>query len=185
MKDIIYCPALLTDGFNTYSPTAIKRLFQGKKVSHIMDFNYDDGQYAIIAENTSHISVSGVQEKLSAVLDKGKVRLANEGERGRFIIKPAPDNKALRDRKQIPANEHLTMQIARQVYNIMTAENGMIFLRMAHRLILQDDLMNTSLHTHDEDFALEGGLSDTLENLIYMNRKGIRAGRILSPSGKK
>ena len=127
MKDIIYCPALLTDGFNTYSPTAIKRLFQGKKVSHIMDFNYDNGQYAIIAENTSHISVSGVQEKLSAVLDKGKVRLANEGERGRFIIKPAPDNKALRDRKQIPANEHLTMQIARQVYNIMTAENGMIF----------------------------------------------------------
>ena len=70
MKDIIYCPALLTDGFNTYSPTAIKRLFQGKKVSHIMDFNYDDGQYAIIAENTSHISVSGVQEKLLPYLTR-------------------------------------------------------------------------------------------------------------------
>jgi serine/threonine-protein kinase HipA len=28
-----------------------------------------------------------------------------------------------------PANEHLTMQIAAQVYQIQTAENGMVFFR--------------------------------------------------------
>lgn len=266
MKNITCCPSTLTDGFHTYSPTAIKRLFQGKKASHIMDFNYDDEQYAVIVENTSRISVSGVQEKLSAVLENGKVRLAGDGEQGRFIIKPAPDNKALRDRKQIPANEHLTMQIARQVYNIATAENGMIFfadgtpayitrrfdIREDGTKILQEDfasligktsethgqdfkytgsykdiaqvirqyvpawmvetgkffervvfnyafsngdahlknfslqvskdgdyllspaydLMNTSLHTRDEDFALEGGLSDTLEKSDIYEQKG-------------
>lgn len=29
----------------------------------------------------------------------------------------------------MPANEHLTMQIARQVYGLETAENALIFLR--------------------------------------------------------
>jgi serine/threonine-protein kinase HipA len=30
----------------------------------------------------------------------------------------------------MPANEHLTMQIARQVYGIETAENALIFFKM-------------------------------------------------------
>jgi serine/threonine-protein kinase HipA len=29
----------------------------------------------------------------------------------------------------VPANEHLTMQLARQVYKINTAENGLIFFK--------------------------------------------------------
>ena len=34
--------------------------------------------------------------------------------------------------KQILANEHLTMQIARQIYQISTAENGIVFFQMVH-----------------------------------------------------
>ena len=35
----------------------------------------------------------------------------------------------LKDVNQVPANEHLTMQIARQVYRINTAENALVFFK--------------------------------------------------------
>jgi serine/threonine-protein kinase HipA len=58
---------------------------------------------------------------------KNKLRLVNEGERGTYILKPIPAAGKRPD--QMPANEHLTMQIARQVYQIETAENALIFFR--------------------------------------------------------
>lgn len=75
----------------------------------------------------NQLSISGVQEKFSVLLEKNKLRLIREGERGTYILKPIPG--AGRRADQMPANEHLTMQIARQVYNIETAENALIFFR--------------------------------------------------------
>lgn len=177
MNPIKCCPSTLATGYTTYSPAAYKNLFSGKKVSHIMDFSYDDEQYATIATNAKHISVSGVQEKLSAIEDNGKIRLVGNEEQGRFILKPSPDNKALRDRKQIPANEHLTMQIARQVYQIRTAENGIIFfsdntptyitkrfdVREDGTKIPQEDfasLIQKTSETHGQDFKYSGSYED-------------------------
>lgn len=71
------------------------------------------------------MSISGVQEKFSVLLDKNKLRLIEEGERGTYILKPIPATGGRPD--QMPANEHLTMQIARQVFGIETAENALIF----------------------------------------------------------
>lgn len=71
------------------------------------------------------ISVSGVQEKFPAVVDGGRIRLAAEGERSTHILKPAPWDATLGERWQIPANEHLTMQIASEVYNIPVAAHGL------------------------------------------------------------
>ncbi|MEM8584101.1 MAG: HipA domain-containing protein [Bacteroidota bacterium] len=68
-----------------------------------------------------------MQEKFSVVLDKNKIRLAREDERGTHILKPIPQIGLKRE--QMPANEHLTMQIARQVYKIDTAENALIFFK--------------------------------------------------------
>ena len=164
MRKIKCCPSTLASGFTTYSPTASKRLFGGKRVSHIMNFSYDDDQYAAITENTIHISVSGVQEKISAVEDSGYIRLVNGNEQGRYIIKPAPENKALRDRKQIPANEHLTMQIARQVYQILTAENGIIFFSddTPAYITKRVDILDNGIKVPQEDFAsLIGKTSET------------------------
>jgi serine/threonine-protein kinase HipA len=78
-------------------------------------------------ENRKRISISGVQEKLSVVLDKNILRLSNEGEQGTYILKPIP--RDLKKVDQVPANEHLTMQIAKQVYGINVAENAMIFFK--------------------------------------------------------
>ena len=78
-------------------------------------------------ENRKRISISGVQEKLSAVWEKGAVRLTQEGEAGTYILKPIPRDMDRVD--MIPANEHLTMQIAKQVFGLRVAENGLIFFR--------------------------------------------------------
>lgn len=126
MKQIHVCPGNLTPGFDKYSPSCLQHLFDGKEASPLLDFNYDADEVDF-ASVINQISISGVQEKLSAILHNDKIILTPDGEQGRYIIKPAPHYKHLRFRNQIPANEHLTMQIARQVYKIVTAENGLVF----------------------------------------------------------
>lgn len=126
MRNINVCPGTLISGYDTYSPTCLRKVFDGKKVSHIIDFSYKDSPESLIS-SINRISISGVQEKLSAIIKKGKIIITPEGESGRYIIKPIPDYKHLRFRNNIPANEHLTMQIASQVYKIKTAENAMVF----------------------------------------------------------
>lgn len=122
------CPGTLAPGYRTYSSRAAARLFDGKRVSHVLDFSCEgDDAAALIAGNIGRISLSGVQEKLSATLKEGKIVLTPPGEKGTYILKPVPLNRTLRYRHFIPANEHLTMQIAHQVYDIPTAGNGMIF----------------------------------------------------------
>jgi serine/threonine-protein kinase HipA len=81
----------------------------------------------LFLENRKRISISGVQEKLSLILEKNTLRLTKEGEQGTYILKPIP--RDLKKVDQVPANEHLTMQIAKQVYGIHTAENALIFFK--------------------------------------------------------
>ena len=59
------------------------------------------------------------------MLEKNKLRLTKEGEQGTYLLKPIP--RDVKNVDQVPANEHLTMQIARQVYGLQTAENALIF----------------------------------------------------------
>lgn len=128
LPDIHFCPGTLAFGYVTYSNTCLKRVFHGKKVSHILSYaspatNQETDE--LFEENRKRMSISGVQEKFSVILDKNKLRLIEEGERGTYILKPIP--AAGRRPDQMPANEHLTMQLARQVYGIETAENALIF----------------------------------------------------------
>ena len=128
MKTIEVCPSTLRPGFSTYSPQAVKELFDGLVVSPFIDIDFEnerDQQQAM--ENMNNMSISGAQEKFSAIIDDGKIRLTHKGEQATYILKPAPFNLSLSTRKQIPANEHLTMQIASQVYGIRTASNGLCF----------------------------------------------------------
>lgn len=128
MTDIVNCPSNLAEGFSTYSPKARRALFDGRKVSHLLDFNIDEFHTTgAVAEAMHRISVSGVQEKFPAVLKDSQIRIAGDDDRSTYILKPAPWDRTLVERKQIPANENLTMQIASQVYGIRTAENGLCF----------------------------------------------------------
>ncbi len=119
-----YCPSTLKEGFDTFSPLALRRLFGGKKVSYVLPFVLEYAAHNIA--DVQRISISGVQEKVSLLLDNNALRLIKANEHGQYILKPIP-NSRFGAVDEIPANEHLTMQIAKQVYKIETAENTIIF----------------------------------------------------------
>ena len=132
MINLKYCPGTLAEGFTTYSPICLRSVFRNKKVSHILPYpkpQTNDDMEELFMENRKRISIPSVQEKLSLLLEKNQLRLTREGEQGEYILKPIP--RDLKKIDQVPSNEHLTMQIASQVYGIGTATNSLIFLRMA------------------------------------------------------
>ncbi|HEV7645197.1 MAG TPA: HipA domain-containing protein [Pyrinomonadaceae bacterium] len=127
MPEINVCPGILAKGFSTYSPMALRALFDRRKVSHVLPFasRVSEESAELFIQNRKRISISGVQEKLSLVLEKNKLRLTKLYEHGTYILKPTP--RDVKNVTQVPANEHLTMQIARQVYSMETAANAIIF----------------------------------------------------------
>ncbi|MCQ2074074.1 MAG: HipA domain-containing protein [Bacteroidaceae bacterium] len=156
MIDIANCPSNLSKGFSTYSPKARKALFDGRKISHLLDFNIDEFHTAgAVAEAMHRISVSGVQEKFPAVLKDSRIRIAGDDDRSTYILKPSPWDRTLIERKQIPANEHLTMQIASQVYGIKTAENGLCFTPKGEIVYITKrfDILPDGTKLPMEDFA--------------------------------
>ena len=154
------CPGTLAEGFTTYSPLCVRHLFANKKVSHILSYDTPAKDEAVaeqFMENRKRISISGVQEKLSVVLEKNTLRLSNEGEQGTYILKPIP--RDLKKVDQVPANEHLTMQIAKQVYGINVAENAMIFFKDGSPAYITKrfDVKQDGVKWGKEDFATLAG----------------------------
>ncbi|MBL7933040.1 MAG: HipA domain-containing protein, partial [Bacteroidia bacterium] len=158
--DIQYCPGSLKEGFTTYSGAVLRRMFDNKKVHHVLPFPSPDTEGPLqekFMENRRRISISGVQEKLSVILIKNKLRLTEQGEQGQYILKPIP--RDVKKVSQVPANEHLTMQIAKQVYDIATAENALIFFtddKPAY-LTRRFDLKPSAGKYLQEDFAAIAG----------------------------
>jgi serine/threonine-protein kinase HipA len=180
-QELTNCPGTLAKGFNTYSRTCLKRMFQGKAVSHVLAYDSPLGNSTSdqqFEESRKRISISGVQEKFSMLLDRNKLRLTNEGEHGTYIIKTIPSFGKKPD--QMPANEHVTMQIARQVFGIETAENALIFFRngtpayITKRFDVQQDgsklaqedfasLAGRTPQTHGEHFKYAGNYLELFE----------------------
>ncbi|WP_306293781.1 type II toxin-antitoxin system HipA family toxin [Winogradskyella forsetii] len=174
MLKLTNCPGTLSKNHSSYSNTALKRVFNGRKVSPILPYDSpaSNEQTAVLfTENRKRISISGVQEKFSVLLEKNKLRLITEGEQGQYILKPIPN--VGKNASQMPANEHVTMQIARQVFAMETAENALIFFKngepayITKRFDVKDDstkwaqedfasLASRTPQTHGEDFKYSG-----------------------------
>jgi serine/threonine-protein kinase HipA len=185
LAEINYCPGTLSAGYTTYSRTCLRNVFKGRKVSHLLPYTSPTSDSAtddLFLENRKRISISGVQEKFSVILDKNKLRLIEEGERGAYILKPIPG--AGNNSDQMPANEHLTMQIAKQVFHIETAENALIFFKdgtpgyITKRFDVNDEgnklakedfasLTGRTPQTHGEHYKYEG---NCLELFDYMKK---------------
>lgn len=159
------CPSLLRPGFSTYCPAALKQLFGGKKVSHILPYDApwsSDEDMEKFMSNSKQLSISGVQEKYSLIQVKNQLRLTEQGEQGTHILKPIPTQ--LKRPQQLPANEHLTMQIASQVYNIQTAPSALIFFKNGEAAYItrRFDVKPDGSKLGKEDFAtLLGRTADT------------------------
>jgi len=192
---IEHCPGTLAKGYDTYSRTCLNRVFDGRKVAHILPYeapNSNRRTDKLFEANQTRISISGVQEKFSVLLEKNKLRLIKKGEQGTHILKPIPHFGERRD--QMPANEHLTMQIARQVYNIETAENALIFFQneapayITKRFDVKPDgskkakedfatLSGKTPQTHGEHYKYEGNYLE----LFQIMKKFLPAYRIEIP----
>jgi len=165
LNELKYCPGTLAEGFSSYSSGCLRNWFNGKKVSHILPYDPPQQSEEVaeqFMENRKRISISGVQEKLSFTLEKNQLRLTKEGEQGTYILKPIP--RDLKRIDQVPANEHVTMQIAKQVYGLNTAECAMIFFRDGSPAYITKrfDVKDDGSKLGKEDFAsLAGKSKDT------------------------
>lgn len=153
-----------------YSPRVLKTLFFGTQVSPYLDFSIkglNKSGEAIAA--AQRISVSGVQEKFPAVIDGGKIRLSQDGERSTHILKPAPWDETIATRRHIPANEHLTMQIAARVYGIQTAANGLCVSSDGQLVYItrRFDILPDGAKAEMEDFASVCGRNEQTDGTHF------------------
>jgi len=167
---LLFCPSTLTEGNTSYSRSAVQRLFSNHKVAHVLPYD-SPSSYELMAgsylENRTSISIAGAQEKYSLVLEKNKLRLAQAGESGQYLLKPIPTLG--RNRHGMPANEHVTMQIARQVFQIETAENGIIFFQNGEMAYLTKrfDRTESGQKLAKEDFAVLAGRTPQTHGINY------------------
>ncbi len=175
LDEINHCPCTLSEGFNTYSTNALRLLFDRKKVSHVLDFNAPKADEEVaekLRQNSKTISISGAQFKQSLILDKNKLRLTEQGEPGRYILKPIPLRAPFGKEEELPANEHLTMQIAKQAYGIVVAECALLFFKNGEPAYITKrfDYAADGRKIAQEDFASISGKSKEKDGEHYRNR---------------
>ena len=164
MEVLNICPSTLVEGFQTYSPAAVKLLFDGNPVSHILPFrspNNEEAENEEYAKHVGRVSLSGVQPKAGLIIKGNQLVRPSEQERSRYILKPAPSSYALLERKDCPANEHLSMQLASQVYHIETAPNALCFFSDGEQAYItrRFDAAPDGSKYQQEDFASLAGLT--------------------------
>ncbi|PLX00633.1 MAG: phosphatidylinositol kinase [Marinilabiliales bacterium] len=170
LNTINNCPGTLAEGHTTYSRACLSKVFRGRKVSHLLPYDSPASNPVtdeLFNENRKGMSISGVQEKFSVLLQKNKLRLIKEGEQGEYILKPIPS--AGKRPEYMPANEHLTMQIAKQAFGIEVAENALIFFKDGSPAYITKrfDVMDDGSKLAQEDFASLSGRTPQTHGELY------------------
>ena len=169
---------------NEYCLSCRKKLFDGKRVATILEFDKPKAENrAMYNEYSKRMSISGVQLKYSLQLIGNKLALCEKD--GQYIIKPIPTADHLAMIKEAPENEHLTMQIASQVFNIKTAHNALIYfkddtpayitkrfdVKLDGTKYIQEDfaqITNRTNESHGESYKYDGSYFEIAE-LIKKN----------------
>ena len=115
------CNGCLKDNTNGFCSSCATILFDRSKVSPQLKFNWEDISKRIDGQPMG-FSISGVQRKGFIGKPRGidLVPKMDVNEKSLYIIKPLLSKFNLPD--QSPANEHVTMQIAKQLFGIKIAE---------------------------------------------------------------
>lgn len=155
----------------TWTPRARQELFDGARVSKTLGFRRQDF-FDIKQEQNQRMSISGVQDKLVLRLVDGHLEPVDSG--GTYILKPIPSTP-MRQVGELPANEHLTMQLARQVWGIHTAPNTLVFMSDGELAYLTRRFDRTSEgdKIHQEDFCQLLGAPDKYESSYQAIAGGI------------
>jgi len=146
------CPSCLKPGYREFCRRCRKQLFNGVKVPPVLPFSRPD---YINRKRTqvSRLSISGVQSKHSVRLEGTALTLTEDN--GEFILKPIMPGD-LDNFNTMPANEHFTMQCARQIFNLPTAECAVVFFSddvSPAYLVKRFDIAADGSRYLQEDFA--------------------------------
>jgi serine/threonine-protein kinase HipA len=118
------CNGCLKENIDGFCSACEKKLFDRSKVSCQLEFNWNDIQDRIMGQ-PSGFSISGVQPKGFIGRDKNNLLVPNRDIESMYIIKPFLDSRRSLYNDS-PANEHLTMTMANQLFNISTAKCGLV-----------------------------------------------------------
>ena len=134
----------------TYCTKCKNELFHGRNIHQL---NFDKKEfYEYRQSQASRISISGVQDKISLALEGNN--LVPTATNGTYILKPVPATQ-LHHSEDIVANEHLSMQLSKQIFKIPTAANAIVHFRngeMAY-LVKRFDYAKDGNKLDQEDFA--------------------------------
>ena len=159
MSNCAGCLKRLRKADGDFCPACRAELFDGAPVPAVLPFAAPAQATMAEAENfralTRQISISGVQEKFSLALSPaapGRLDLVVRG--GAYLLKPVPPARFAAV-ESVPANEHFTMQLARQVFGLPTAACAL--LRFADGssayLTRRFDVLPSGERLPQEDFA--------------------------------
>jgi len=150
-----------------YCTKCQKDLFGGKKVEHILPFNSPYKEDSdLYRDLTKRLSISGVQVKYSMRLEGKDLVLTDKG--GQYILKPIPAGH-FKNLDQAPANEHLTMQIAGQIFKISVPPNAIIHFNdnSPAYLVKRFDVRPDGLKHQQEDFAQIAQITEETQGKNY------------------
>jgi serine/threonine-protein kinase HipA len=122
------CNGCLKENIDGFCPACETKLFDRSKVPGQLEFNWNDIHDRILG-HPAGFSISGVQPKGFIGRDKNKLLAPNRDIESMYIIKPFLDSRRSLY-SDSPANEHLTMTMADQLFKIPTAKCG--FVRFAN-----------------------------------------------------
>ncbi|MDD5675065.1 MAG: HipA domain-containing protein [Chitinivibrionales bacterium] len=164
--NIFRCPSCLKKGFNEFCPDCRKSLFNGRKISPVLSFSRPDYNRRKL-EKAGRISISGVQSKHSLALTGAGLELVEKG--GEYILKPIPPGE-FENLDAMPANEHVTMQMARQVFGLNTAQCALVFFSRDSApayLTKRFDVFPDGTRRLQEDFAQIAQVSEESHGKNY------------------
>ncbi len=171
------CNGCLKDNTKDFCSSCERILFNRSKVSPLLNFNWEDISKRIDGQPMG-FSISGVQRKGFIGKPRGIELVPKMGvdERSQYIIKPMLSKFNLQD--QSPANEHISMQIAKQLFGIKIAECA--FMNFANGkpayLTKRFDYDKNGEKLNQEDFASVLKAADKYKSKSYQD-----VGEWLSP----
>ena len=154
-------------------PRCRKELFDGVNVPLTLPFSKPEFN-ALRRDLSGRLSISGVQNKVSLTVHDGRFEAGSS--QGTYILKPSAVNSGMEFESLMSENEHLTMQLARQVFSIPAApcalvqfpdgENAYItrrFDRKGDKKLRQEDfcqLANRSEDTHGRNYKYDASYEE-------------------------
>jgi serine/threonine-protein kinase HipA len=160
------CPGCFKPEQKTFCAACRRRLFGGKNVPSVLPFSrpaYDEAKRGVTADR---LSISGIQTKISLALNAGRLEMVGSG--GQYILKPKPHGTFQR-LDVTPINEHLTMQIADQVFDLEVADSALVKFQDGEYayLVRRFDVQPDGKRSLQEDFAQIASRSEETHGKNY------------------